>query len=464
MTVLLTRKAVLQTAMETTYNVAASVGNSDGQLVSNPAFTVQPNVLERTFVHADLSPQPILIGRKLAKMTFETELRGNGRQQSGMIADAPILVRMFRACGYALSGNAASAVLGPYASGIQLLPVTWASSAMSATNTDAVQYVLTVDTPGVSGTAKITITSDTVGEASASAAVTSGTPITLGTLGATVTPTWTGSLAVGMKWVVWLMPSGLALMPVSDSFESITLVMHKDGVKHVMAGSFGTFEITASAGAYATVKWTFTGTYAQPVDDANPTPVFETELPSQVQLARLNMNLFHAIVEKFTFNQMNDIQIRPDVSSSDGYIGTRIVSRKPEGGINPEADNVANNDFWGQMASSMQMPFEMRCGTAIGNTVWFFAPNCQYSGLTYADRNGILVYDAGLRFGRSLGNDESVLLLHVTRTGPGEIPALPVASTCTNDQGHGGSSARRFASCRHRHREPDPLEEPDQAL
>ena len=59
------------------------------------------------------------------------------------------------------------------------------------------------------------------------------------------------------------------------------------------------------------------------------------------------------------------------------------------------------------MASSMQMPFEMRCGTAIGNTVWFFAPNCQYSGLTYADRNGILVYDAGLRFGRSLGNDES---------------------------------------------------------
>jgi hypothetical protein len=99
-------------------------------------------------------------------------------------------------------------------------------------------------------------------------------------------------------------------------------------------------------------------------------------------------------VEKFTFNQMNDIQIRPDVSSSDGYIGTRIVSRKPEGGINPEADNVANNDFWGTLTSSKQMPFQMRVGADVGNTVWFFAPNTQYSGLTYADRNAILVYDA----------------------------------------------------------------------
>jgi hypothetical protein len=44
-------------------------------------------------------------------------------------------------------------------------------------------------------------------------------------------------------------------------------------------------------------------------------------------------------VEKFTLDQMNDIQIGPDGSSSNGYIGTRIVPRKPEGGINPEASS-----------------------------------------------------------------------------------------------------------------------------
>ena len=96
------------------------------------------------------------------------------------------------------------------------------------------------------------------------------------------------------------------------------------------------------------------------------------------------------------------------MSSSDGYIGVRIVSRKPEGGINPEADLVANNDFWGTFAASTQMPLEMRVGIDAGNTIWCMFPNTQYKGLTYADRNGILVYDAAVTFARSLGNDETI--------------------------------------------------------
>ena len=108
---------------------------------------------------------------------------------------------------------------------------------------------------------------------------------------------------------------------------------------------------------------------------------------------------------------MNDIQVRPDVSASDGYIGTRIVSRKPEGGINPEADLVANNDFWGQLSAAEEMPLQLRIGHLAGNTVWLLFPNTQYSGLTYTDRNGILAYDAGVRFARSLGNDEACFYL-----------------------------------------------------
>jgi hypothetical protein len=528
MTVLLTRKAVLQGAMETVYNTPASVGANDGFLVNNPMFTIKPNVLERQFVREDLSPLPIIIGRKLASMTFETELRGNGVQNSGLASNAALITRLFQACGYLLTANPGPSVKGPFDQGAPAVEATWAiSSQASAVGTftatgvpgdgdifvvdgqtytiksamtapghvklgteaqtlanlaaamnggpgsgtayyagtpelpdatavatgttlvitaeryglagnsigtvytpistsegawgnthlvggldpgvtaDVVAYYLSVDTGGPSGTAHITVTSDTLGEGLPSAAVTSGSPFTVGTKGLTVTPTWTGNLAMGQSWVVWLMPAGISLDPISDNFESITLVMHKDGVKHVMGGSFGTFEVTAQAGSYATMKWTFTGTYTGPVDDPNPTPIFERTIPSQVELARLRIGSFGAIVEKFTFNQMNDIQIRPSVSDSDGYIGTRIVARKPEGGINPEADLVGNNDFWGQMAASMAMPFQMRVGHAVGNTVWVLCPNSQYSGLTYGDRSGILVYDAGLRFARSLGNDEA---------------------------------------------------------
>jgi hypothetical protein len=528
MTVLLTRKAVLQAALETTFNVAQSVGVNDGFLISNPTFTIQPNVLERNFVRNDLSPMPIIIGRKLAKMEFETELRGNGLANAGLVADAPLIVRLFQACGYAVAGYPDPVTIGPYDSGTNPVEVTWsvgsgtpaaqvltfsgepsdgdtvtiggkvytfktvlantdgyvaiggseaqaitnlkqavnlgtgagaqyatattaqpnglvatstgttltvtaprpgasynsiavsktstacswgagtlAGGASIASNTDVVEYLLTCTTPGASGTAQITVTSDTAGEGDAAATVTSGTPFSLGTKGLTITPTWTGALTEGMTWTVWLMPSGVMLSPISDNFQSATLVMHKDGVEHTMPGAFGTFEITAMAGNFATVKWTFTGSWVEPIDDPNPTPIFERTLPSQVQFARLNIGGFQATVEKLTFNQGNDVQIRPDVSSQDGYNGTRIVSRKPEGGINPEADLVANYDFWGTFAAATEVPLQMRIGTVSGNEVWCIFPNTQYSGLTYGDRSGILVYDAGLRFARSNGNDEA---------------------------------------------------------
>ena len=530
MSVLLTRKATLQAAIEDTYNVQVAVGANDGFLVESPMYTIKPNVLTRDFVRNDLSPMPFIIGRKLASMEFSTELRGNGTQNSGLLVNSPIICRLFQACGYVASGSPTPGALGPYVVGdmptlvnwavpaageasdvftatgepangdmitvggetytwktaltplagevllgvsettalanmaaaingaagsgttyaagtaantevtaaatVSTLTVTsiqggsvgnaltaaytpsgasegsWASANLTggtniATNTDVIGYYLTVDTAGASGVAHITVTSDVAGEGTASQVVTSGSPFSFGSKGLTLTPTWTGVLGVGSQWVLWLLPSGITLTPVSDVFSSLTLAMHKDGLLHTMPGAMGTFEITAQAGTLPKIKWTFTGSFVEAVDDANPSPIFERTLPSQVELARLRVNDFNAIVDKFTFNQGNDIQTRPDVSAQDGYNGVRLVSRKPEGGVDPEADLVANNDFWGQFSAAQRMPFQMRVGYQPGNTVWFFGPNAQYTGMTYADRNGILTFDAGLGFARSNGNDES---------------------------------------------------------
>jgi hypothetical protein len=526
MTVLLTRRATLQAAVETTYNTPVAVDNTDGILVSTPDFSITPNVLERDFTRPDISPLPFIIGRKIAKMEFETELRGNDAEQSGLLANAPVIARLFQACGYSLSGHTGSFAIGPYQTNDQVTQVAWSISsevaasdvltataapadgdtivvggktytwhtvltnvdgnvliggseanalanmgnainlgngagtnyalAMTAnpevtstahtgttltvtainggsagnsiaatktgssvswatadlsggadagTNTDVIAYYLNVTTPGASGTAQVTITSDTAGEGSA-AILTSGTPVNVGTKGLTITPVFSGNLVDGQSWVIWLMPPGLTLQPVSDNFTSVTLVMNKDGVLHQMPGALGTFDVTAEAGNYARIKWTFTGTYVEPTDNPLPNPSYETTLPSQVQLARLMIGSFPAIVAKMTYNQGNDIQIRPDVSASDGYLGVRLVSRKPEGGVDPEADNVANYDFWGIMSAANRMAFQMRVGSNPGNTVWLIGTNVQYSGLTYQDRNGISTYQAGLRFARQVGDDE----------------------------------------------------------
>lgn len=408
MSVLLTRRAVLQAAMESTYNDPATVTTADGILVSEPMYTADPSLLERDFTRDTLSQQSHIVGRMLARMEFTTELRGNGKQDSGLLADAPIITRLFRACGYDITAKNAAYATDVFEDGDHENQVSWAAGG-TLTNTDVIKYTLEVTTGGASATAEITVTSDTSGEGNAAAVVTTATAFTVGASGLELTPTFTGDLVSGQKWHVWLMPTGILLEPISSSMESVTLVMNKDGVKHTMAGSFGTFEITANAGEYASIKWTFTGTYTAPVDAALVSPTYERTLPSQVENARLFIDNFAAIVEKFSYNQNNDVQIRPDVNSEQGYIGTRIVSRKPEGGIDPEAALVADYDFWGKLRNATRMPFQMRVGDAVGNTVWIIAPSTQYTRMTYQDRQGILTYDAGLKFSGVQADDEVLI-------------------------------------------------------
>ena len=525
-TPLLSRRSVVQGQMEVNYNDAAAVGVNDGILVMNPMYSVEPNILTRDLMRNDLSPLAHIIGRKLAKMRFKTEIRGNGKEQSGLLSDVPLLTRLFRACGYAMTLLPAVDINGVYGIGDQPNEVTWVrSSGASATGTvtyttqpangdtvvingrtytfrtvltnvngyvfigatlaatlinlrdainlaglpgsqyanlttanldvtatatgtvltltsithsaaanadtlavtgvagtasgatlsggsnlaatnDVVSYLIECTVAGASGVAKLKVTADPASESLAEVVVTSGSPFTVGTLGLTLTPTWTGNLTLGQAFQVWLLPKGVRLDPVSDNFESMNLVLNKDGVLHKMPGSFGTFQVTAEAGQFASIDWEFTGTYVAPVDSVLARPMFEKTLPAQVELARLRVDAFYAIVAKFTFDQGNDIQIRPDVSSSDGYIGTRIVARMPKGGIDPESELVANQDFWSKFTVSKRMPLQMRVGTISGNTVWFMAPATQYNGLTYADRNQIVTYDAGLHFSRVNGNDE----------------------------------------------------------
>lgn len=528
---LLSRRAVLQVAVESVYRQEAVVGVNDAIYVEDPDYSVDVNLLERNFARDDLSPLANIVGRRLASMTFTTELKGNGAQHSGLAANAPIISRLFRACGYsmtevpynditpvfpignhvnevswAVEGGAATATLtatdqpsdgdtvtiggkvytfkntigdvdghvaigGTLAETLQNLAyaingqggnpsvdyadetlphqtvratatsttvvvtaiqIGTAGNAISvstdvadfawdgatltggadiASNTDLIGYYLEVTTAGTSGVAQITVTSDTAGEGSAAKPVTSGSPFTLGTYGLAITPTFTGQLELGQRWVVWLLPTGLKLDPVSEGFESLTMVLNMDGVQHKMLGSYGTFTVNAEAGDYARIEWEFQGTFEDPTDVPMPVCNYEKSLPSQVELARLRMDSDYVIVNAFSYTQNNDIQVRPDVSSKEGYVGTRIVSRNPEGGIDPEAELVANHDFWGKMGKAERMSFQMRVGTERGNTVWFLAPSVQYTGLTYQDRNGIRTYDAQLKFSRVNGNDEFSIFL-----------------------------------------------------
>jgi hypothetical protein len=501
----LTRRTLVLAKVETTAGTDAAPTAVDALLVSAPDFSVDLNVLERDFVRDDLSPMGPRVGRKIAKMKFALEAKGNGASQSGLIGDAPKIGRLLRACGFsetAITGAGTRGAVRPL--GVHPVSVSWVGASTN-TNPTYYDFQLTCVLAGASATARVRVVdlngkssghlrkeSFTASAASAAGTVTvAGTPIiptytvggtwvagdrllwdiggysgsitvpaggeattaiatqldaamdavggpwtaapsgstvtvtltgaaagvvvttavtalTLGETTVTETPTWSGSLTLGQYWRVSIAPPSVAYRPISTGFETCTLYMYVDGNLHKMTNCQGTFTIAADSGGYGRFEFEFTGQYVAPLDANLPSsPTFETAtVPPVFELAQLRVDSEDITIGSLSYNQNNVIAIRPDANSLDGYVGVRITGRNPQGGVNPESHKVGDYDFWGRLAASTLMPMSCRFGQTAGNIIWMRAPGAIYSGLTYQDRDGIRVYDAGLSFARESGNDE----------------------------------------------------------
>ncbi len=244
-------------------------------------------------------------------------------------------------------------------------------------------------------------------------AVTSGTTaIPIGDTGGSITPTWSGSLVLGDYWDVQVLEPGVHYTPVSQSFESITLYVYRDGLLHKVTGCMGNAVFNGESGSFGSVNFTFTGQYVRPTDTAMPSipaNAYESTIPHQIENAQLALrNNDNLCAQSFSVDMQNQIVHRDCMNNSDGFNGVTITSRNPQGSVNPEATLQANHPVWQLMEQSTQLPFHVRVGTVAGNIVKIIAEGAQYAGVTYSDRNRILVNDISLRFARysSTGNDE----------------------------------------------------------
>lgn len=419
---LLTRKATVLFKIEGTTGVNPTLDPEvDALEVSEPEWTAEPTILERDYVANDLSPFEGVIGRIIAGFQFTTELKGNGRQKSGLVADAPVVARMIAACGYQMSAMTAGASchgpVVPDKDNPQNAPKVTFVPASDATSLQApVLYTIEVVTAGASGTAEVLITSNSEEDeiaAPVAQVITSGTSLELGAKGGATVPTWTGNLVDGMKWQVPVFPVGVKLTPNSNTFSTGTIEMNRDGIKMEGNAALGNFSITATAGEIARITFNFTTTYVDPVDEALPDVEYDGVIPPLVELSTFtwggNQNL---LVEQWTLESGNDVQARPSVNHLKGYFGSRITARAPQGGFNPEATREADHPFWEEFTKSKSKTWLTRIGTEVGNSVAVFSPRAMTSEQSFGDRNGILTYEKSFLSKRLNGDDELMFVFY----------------------------------------------------
>jgi hypothetical protein len=289
--------------------------------------------------------------------------------------------------------------------------VSWAKEATTAvTITKPVLLTLTVVTPGASGTATVSVTSNdtSVQPNIAATVITTGTGFSLGNCGK-LTPTWTGSLITGQKWSVPVFPKGCLLKPTSAvaSMKTGSFELNFDGLKHEGNAAMGTFSLNAKAGDYAPISYRFITTWVDPVDAAAPNDPFNNPIAPMVEKAGFtwggNASL---LVENFSLDMQNQIEVRPSVNHAMGYFGCRITDRMPQGGFDPEVELEGTYPFWQEFIKSKTRALYAKIGNDIGNTVVLFCPMAQGSDQKYADRQGLRTYDKSYNATRLNGDDE----------------------------------------------------------
>lgn len=406
---LLFDRAVLLAKIESSFRTDASPSAStDAFLIGSPDFNLDINQLQRNNVRDDLSPLATVSGRKVASLTFTHEVRNNGNTTG---TTAPRVGALLRGCGMAQTQvTGASGTIGTAtAGGSNTGTISFAKTTAFA---GYVSRTVTIECTqaGASGVAQVSITAPAIAEYAAysqtGVTVTDASALTLPN-SAQVTPTVGTSLQVGDTWTIVLSPAGYKYTPISTAFESLTLYLYRDGLLHKMTGCRGTFSVQATGGEYALFTFTFTGDYVQATDGAMPTPTYETQKPTQVELANLTVDDFTSFAAaEFTFDMANDVQIREDINAENAYAGAIIVGRQPSVGFNPEAVLEATHPVWENLAAGTELAFGVKVGKAKGNVVQFDCPNVQYTSVRYGNRNSLLTYDITLNCARVAGNDE----------------------------------------------------------
>jgi len=196
--------------------------------------------------------------------------------------------------------------------------------------------------------------------------------------------------------------------PVSSTFSSCTIYFHNDGVRHVVTGARGTFELNAQVGAIPTIKFTMTGVYNSPTDVSLPATTYINQVTPLVfkngNTSAFSIYSYSAFMQSFDLQVGNSVIYRELVGGSKQVL---ITDRKATGNCVIEAPAIATKDFFSIGTGTTTGAVTWLHGTTAGNKVTLTANQTDIAQPAYSDLNGIQMLTLPLVFTpTTAGNDE----------------------------------------------------------
>lgn len=316
------------------------------------------------------------------KVSFEVELAG-----SGTAGTAPAYGPLLRAC--AMSETILAAAHAGTAAAGGAATITLANTASAVNDAYA---GMTIKLTGGTGNGQTAVIKSYVGA----------------TKVATVTANWatppdaTSNYSIGAQVVY---------RPISDSLESITHYVNKDGVLYKLTGSRGTVSFSLPYKKIPRMKFQFTGLFT-PVTDVPQTAPTLTAFKKPVAVNNVNttglviMGYSGAVMSDLSVDLANQVTFR---SLPGGSESVEIVDRKPAGSVTQEATTVAANDWWTKIKDALTGVLSITHGTVAGNIVKIDSPKVQLTQPQESDMDGIEMMQTNMALIPDAGNDEFTL-------------------------------------------------------
>lgn len=229
--------------------------------------------------------------------------------------------------------------------------------------------------------------------------------------GATVTATGTAASQVGVGY------SFDTAFSDNEARSSVTIRLYIGGGTYVeAAGCKGTFEIAFVHGDRAVINFTMTGFLNEVADGALPTDhTYTANVPPAWINTGMSIGDDTANTALYTgalFNSMtltcgNEVTVREDTNSANGFQHAIIADRNPTLTWNPDAVTAATRDYFDSFLAGTPQRMRWSCGSATDNRVDFRVTSAQFTGVADGDRDSVVIYDTttqltGGAFGSSL--------------------------------------------------------------
>ncbi|MEM7047077.1 MAG: phage tail tube protein [Pseudomonadota bacterium] len=199
--------------------------------------------------------------------------------------------------------------------------------------------------------------------------------------------------------------------PVSSNFESLSLYFNMDGTAHKLLGARGNVSFSIKAGEIPTMKFAYTGMWADPSDISLPqadTNAFKIPtFAGNSTTEQLSIHGYTAVLASLNIDMKNNVIYRHLIGSE----SVEITDRGAEGSVSIEAPSLTSKDFFAAAKQGGLAPLTLTHGKTDGHIAQITAPKVQVLAPKYSDSDGVAMLDIDIVVTPDEGDDELTLTI-----------------------------------------------------